>query len=480
MAFNHGRLQRVVDEMAVKQLPDGMWELDHTRAPEFFAIINPYIKKSAYISDRNDPEDAVQDIREHIWKALQRYGPRYQNKPFRYLLKLKVNNVLTNNYKKKKSQKSRLNFMCESLDSLLQRDVDDYGNLQHMPCARSPSILPMDVCSLDESLSARQRAAIDNLVIEEQSQMPQKLTTEELMLYVKKLNIDEKQDIFIELWAHVTGTPKKQIINTISPLFAMRFKADKKDKVTKNVSDPKYNDQLDTEKTKVRLIFGTNEKENQMPQVDETYIDIGDAEVGQEYFTPFGKKIQIVGVKGKQIEVLLLATEDTIKVARDYKVKPVDAVEEQPEEVEEQEDAVEEEVGEDTPEEPKDETTEEAEEEADDEEEDDDEEEEPPKKTMRVTYDDAPQDKKVKKAKPQEAKVGKKTRKGTAKSLVIDMLKEKECTRDELAEAIIAKDLTQNTSVEKVKNYVSVMLSNLKRENKNLEVLRRGVYKIRT
>jgi len=89
---------------------------------------------------------------------------------------------------------------------------------------------------------------------------------------------------------------------------------------------------------------------------------------------------------------------------------------------------------------------------------------------------------KKKKRKPAAKTTGKeavKPRKGTAKDLVIQMLKDGEQTRESLAEAIIKHKLTTNKSPEKVKNYVSVMLSNLKnRENYDLDTGKRGVYHI--
>ena len=59
------------------------------------------------------------------------------------------------------------------------------------------------------------------------------------------------------------------------------------------------------------------------------------------------------------------------------------------------------------------------------------------------------------------------------------MLKKAEQTRDSLAEAIIKNNLTTNKSAEKVKNYVSVMLTTLKREGIKLETGKRGVYRIK-
>jgi len=81
--------------------------------------------------------------------------------------------------------------------------------------------------------------------------------------------------------------------------------------------------------------------------------------------------------------------------------------------------------------------------------------------------------------KPIKDKTQRKARKGTAKELVIKLLNQKSQTRDSLAEAIIESKLTANKTAEKVKNYVSVMLSNLKREGTKLDTGKRGVYRIK-
>ena len=99
MHLNEKKLQEIVDH-AVRQ-PDGTWKLDDKFAPEFFSIINSYIKKASFKSDWHDPEDAFAETRLAVWRALRSYGPNPMGNSFVYALKLRVNNSLTNRFKKR-------------------------------------------------------------------------------------------------------------------------------------------------------------------------------------------------------------------------------------------------------------------------------------------------------------------------------------------------------------------------------------------
>ena len=159
------RLQRLVDAIAHKQLPDGTWELKHDHATEFINYIKGYVWHSAKKSDRYDSDDAAQDVLEGVWKALKRYGPRYRNEPFYELFRTKVNNVLTNRYNKRISDKNILNYPEQkinnkkknkkyapnvvSLENIMSEDLE--GNI--IGAKNLPVTNPIDLCEVKETLS---------------------------------------------------------------------------------------------------------------------------------------------------------------------------------------------------------------------------------------------------------------------------------------------------------------------------------------
>jgi hypothetical protein len=194
-------------------------------------------------------------------------------------------------------------------------------------------------------------------------------------------------------------------------------------------------------------------KEEQMSAA----IPLKECQIGKEYYTFHGKKIQLVELSGNRAKMLLLLSDTTIPVSSSYKVfKTIEDFREHHEE----ENAASE--------------------------------EKQPKKAKTsssgkvkvrakdvLSKKDEADKKKDKKAKPKDKvkqpKKDKKSnkkeggsgtmKKNTAKQLVLSLLRKGPHTRDDLAKAVIAKGLTENTEIKKVKHYISVMLSNIKRKD---------------
>lgn len=116
--MNASQLQEVVDRAQYRIEKDKkVWFLSDADAKEFVSCIDKYVKKSVFKSDVFDPEDAYSEVVLELWRCLTKYGPRPNGKLFgEYVLPLKTNNVLTNRANKRKSFKSRVNYMTSSLD----------------------------------------------------------------------------------------------------------------------------------------------------------------------------------------------------------------------------------------------------------------------------------------------------------------------------------------------------------------------------
>lgn len=112
-------LQKVVDRAYCKIENDKqIWVLSEEDAKEFVNCVDKYIKKSVFKSDIYDPEDAYGDIILELWRCLTKYGPRPNGRLFgEYVLPLKTNNILTNRANKRKSLKSRINYLITPMDS---------------------------------------------------------------------------------------------------------------------------------------------------------------------------------------------------------------------------------------------------------------------------------------------------------------------------------------------------------------------------
>jgi len=225
-------------------------------------------------------------------------------------------------------------------------------------------------------------------------------------------------------------------------------------------------------------------------------IRLSDCELHKEYITKHGKKIQLVGKSNVRAKILVLASDTEITVPIHYKVFELMNQTEDAAPEEQQEDAVgladgvevtesEEfevvrasdvisnaKVSGATPD-PK-----------------------PPKKALKKEPKKALKKESIKelkkknkpkgitkKDKPNTIKNSKKgesriMKKYTAKQLVWDMLKKhkKGVTKTKLAEEIIAKGMTENVEVKKVKNYVGLILSSLKKNGVNIISIEPGKY----
>jgi hypothetical protein len=176
MKLDVNHLQIVVDKMSTRNKKN-TWDLDHKYAKEFFKLVDPYIIKAAIKSTYydDDKEDAIAEVRFQVWRALEKYGPRPKGNKFgTYTLKLKVNNCLTNRFKKKESCKSKINYMTDSLDEimLLAKEGKRRNDL--------PSYRNIDPCEFKE------------MVLERQTKRPKR--TYKKMKYKKKDIVMVKQD----------------------------------------------------------------------------------------------------------------------------------------------------------------------------------------------------------------------------------------------------------------------------------------------
>jgi|GEM_PF-4622957 len=206
-------------------------------------------------------------------------------------------------------------------------------------------------------------------------------------------------------------------------------------------------------------------------------ITLGECEPSKEYVTKYGKRIQLLHKSSTRAKILVLATGGELYVPLHYKVFPINSEDEEEEEVTiKASEVIEDEVEQDETDEnavqdesEEDELDEESEEDESDEESEDNEDEEfeePEKPKTKSTK--KPSKSKAKKLKTKKEKKGD-AMKQTAKQLVLTMLKrskKKGVTRTELAKAIMAKGLTENVDIKKVKNYVSLVLSLLKKKDK--------------
>lgn len=119
--MNAETLQKVVDRAHCRTENDKqVWSLSEADAQEFVRCVDKYVKKSVFKSDIYDPEDAYGDILLELWRCLTKYGPRPNGKMFgEYVLPLKTNNILTNRANKRKSFKSRVNYLTAPFDPAL-------------------------------------------------------------------------------------------------------------------------------------------------------------------------------------------------------------------------------------------------------------------------------------------------------------------------------------------------------------------------
>jgi hypothetical protein len=143
-------------------------------------------------------------------------------------------------------------------------------------------------------------------------------------------------------------------------------------------------------------------------------LRIGDGEIGKEYISKFGKIIQYLGKSGSMAKICVRATDKRKDIPFDYLV--YERIEEEHVEIE-PEIVIEVETVEDS--------------------------------TSEVT---------------EMVEQHSEATKATIKSLVIDMLLAGTQTKDSLARAVIDAKLTKNTNLKKVKGYIGIILSNIKKK----------------
>ena len=467
--MKHKLLQEIVEDIAHTQLPDGTWELDDTRAPEFFNLVSPYIQKAARISDIYDPEDAVGEILEGLWKSLQRHGHSYHGKPFHVMLKMKTNNVLTNRFKRRTALKNKLNYTSESLDNIKYEDAE--GNM--CGSLREPRSEFLNLVEVRDSLSKKQKVELTKIIAdhsENGEDMPHKLLPEDLLLYFKKLCDSDKRLFFQEIFSLMSGLKGKRV----KEIFCL-FTASAADTPIINYSKPRLRVDVAMEYINILGVVPTGDEDM------EKYVKIGTASIGEQFLTPMLKKIEVVKNSGDSVKIKIMPYDDVISVPAEYMVIPLAYAEEHPQELQplfasaplvaDQGDVAEDDDNEEETEEDEEEETEEEETEEDEEEEEteeDEEEEEKPQNTPKNT---------VSKGKGKKMT---KTRAKTAIAHVVKLLKSGPKTSDELAQALLDEGLTKSDTLVKAKNFVSVMIHNIKSSGKyNLIVLKRGQWEIK-
>lgn len=438
MPIDSVKIQQIVDMMATPK-PSGGWVLDHSYAAAFFNLIEGYIRKSAYKSDRFDPEDAFAQVRFEVWRALEKYGPRPNGQFFAdYTLKLKTNNILTNRAKKRNSLKSRLNYISDSYETILSSEME--GSKRNIP-----SCGPIDLCWIEEYLKDRNVKSF-GWVLEDR--------VETIYKAISTLPYKDQQRLYYKMTALLTNcTPLE--VNEVAIL---------KIPLLSPLKLNLYNDTVNS-KSKSR-----NRKELAM---ELERIDVGD-----QFITRGGKIFEIRGRTDKGFKVLVLASRKELEVDNEYiknKSTPYEGSSEKEEKKEDKIRVTPSDAFEESPVETED---------------------TPTKKKKGAKRGRKPKSKiKVKDATKNVKKIKKtskkrvsrkgdgtvaKTRDGTAKALVIELLKKGPQTRESLAKAILAKGLTKSTTLTKVKNYASVIISMLKSKDKlNVVTLERGKYIIK-
>lgn len=425
-AIDSRKLQEVVEKMA-KPRGNGTWELDRDYAPEFFNLVKGYVQKATYKSDRYDPEDTCSEIYWNLWRALERYGPRPQGNDFAsYTLKLKVNNILTNAAKKRRSAKSRINFMTKSLDQMEEdANVEGKGRSQLLRASQ------------EEEWSLPKKRALGS-----------KKATKNLIEIFKNLSISENKKLFQLFLSAVSGREIDEIKEMYKNL--MEF--------MKLIGLALYNE----------------EEDNEMK------VDLSTVKVGNKYLTKEGKRV--IEIRGK----CRVVHEETKKVESGYKifvfftkkeigcpesyirdcVVPYDenfdesvfekyTIEYEPEKqiTEVEELPVKEEEVVKNKRKPK----------------------------IRISSRDFLDKNLNTKTKEEKEEKGEKAvRKGTDHDLVLAMLREGSQTQEALARAIIEKsDKRSEDDLKKVKNWVSVIIWNLKNK-KGCAIVspKRGVYEL--
>lgn len=441
-AIDSVRLQEVVDKMA-KRKEDGTWELDHAYAEQFFSLVNGYIQKSAYRSDRFDPENAASEVRWQLWRALEKYGPRPYGHPFaNYTLKLKTNNVLTNLAKKRDSNKSKLNFVSESWDQMVEA-----ATLEGKGRSKLPACLPLE--------NLKERANLS---------LGKKRSVEALREVFECLSEAEKRKLFYLFLSSISGQKISEIKILCENIMG----------IAKTLNSILYNKSDDTEKK---------------------MIDLDTVRVGNKYVTKVGYKVieirgecevvnEITELKEPGYKIFVPYTGKEIPVPTTYIQNSVLPYEEIQETVEKEKKpskvihSISKTVPVGSSEEPtKHIQTTEVEEIVDVKGKEDEETEEK-SNSLRISSKDF-LEKNLNTAKKE--KKGEKMRKGTDHALVLELLRSGPQSRESLAKALIEADPKRSEEdMKKVKGWASVIVWNLvnKKGYKIVTAGKRGTYRL--
>ena len=191
-------------------------------------------------------------------------------------------------------------------------------------------------------------------------------------------------------------------------------------------------------------------------------ITIKDAKIGKEYVTMYGKIIQLVNKNPQHSKVLVLATDSELVLSNSYPIWDIgDELEEKLLNPDNRKTGVIHIENEEFKEEVSKKSVEAAQE------------------KQKLLSEPDPVEEEIPKPKVKKPAPSSNTESLSAKQLIANLLREGEQTRDSLAQAIIDHGLSKHDSIPKVKKYVSVALSLLKkRDGLNIESVEPGRYRL--
>jgi hypothetical protein len=423
------KIQEIVDK-AVPYEEDGKtrWKLPHEYAKDFVALITPYVRKAATKSDWYDVEDSMSEVIFELWRALEMYGPRPFGETFySYTLKLKTNNILTNRANKRESLKSKINYVSESFDSLL-----DY-----------------EFAKRDVPYEQLQAHHIYDLLTE-RLEDTKHVKLSEILNFLNSTSKKNKRKIFLYLLSNLTKNSVKDCEDFLNNIL----------NVTPFLMDLKWSLYNNEDEIELKL------QEDRIVGYNYDSVSVGDT-----FKNPMGIVFEIRKALSDGYQIFLFVVGKEFTISREYLAEKcvrcsADGKEEQKKtrvsavEVEKEEAPVveQEELQEDTVEKVVEEEVSLPLEER----------ELKLEKTEPVVVTPA----KTRKGKERMARTG------TAKALIVDLLHKGPQSVDVLAQAVIDAKLTKSTEFEAVKASVSVILSTLMKVTPQMVRVSRGVYQI--
>jgi len=382
-------LQEVVDRAQFKiENEKKIWYLTEDDAKEFVKCVDKYIKKSVGRSDYYDPEDAYGEILLELWRCLTKYGPRPNGKLFgEYVLPLKTNNILTNRANKRKSFKSRVNYLTSPIDTA--RVDAQYFEFS------------FDSASARESIRAEQKKIDADKKIHA---LYRRIKRETEVL--SKANLELFTSLYMDFILKSSPQLAKLILEKISNVNSFEksllelYNKGKALCLEANMKDVKVGDKLITPGGKIIEI---------RRKIDKGYI-VNIPLIDQEVEVDNGY-IDKCNIFDSNEEVAVVAQVEQQEETKQLKVYAKKIVEEEKKSLD----------------------------------------------NISVNESDA----------------------GAATKVIVELLKHGPQTRELLARALVSKGLSKSNDVEKAKGYVSVLISNLKKdETLKIESPKRGVYSL--